>query len=581
MENKQESAPELLGQEIVIEDVSATTAPEIIIPEIQINDGQNTAQSEVIIPEIFEPENLDSSIIHEPIENYPKTLEANTGYRLKVLLKSVNNRELQALMKSMCKDDILFWINCFCATYNPRKTPSVIPFLTYKYEDELILDLVERVRNQKDILVDKSRDMGVTWCVLIVLTWFWQFHGEGQDFLVGSRKEQYIDVVGNMDTLIEKVRFLIRNQPKWLLPKGFRWEKDSNYMKIINPESKSTITGEATNENFSRGGRRRAIFFDEFAFWDVDESAWRASADSTNCRIVVSTPCGFNNQFGKLRHSGSIDVRSLHWKLHPEKDQAWYENECKRRNNDAVEIAQELDINYEGSDEGVLFPFDELKSAVHNQPIMSKDRIVVSLDPSGQGEDEAPFYVGNNGNIIARKIIKGKTSDTELGAEAVALITKYSAQVFICDAIGNGVIAMVTTLLGKNDRGVKIVAFDSRLKAKNPVKYYNRRDEVYGEAAEKLKSGNVAVDDDYTLMRQLNAHKYKKDNGRMYIISKEEVKAIINSSPDRADSWVLNIEGLSYTHSRMEVEQKERYRQRINYGEVSSGDEYGSWGDQL
>jgi len=514
-------------------------------------------------------------------EKYPKDFAGNADFRLRLMMKCANNPVAQGAVLDLCRSDILFWTNCFVATYNPRKNPSTIPFITYPYEDELIRELVHRVLNQKDLLIDKSRDMGVTWCVLLVFTWLWQFAGEGFDFLVGSRKEQYIDVMGNMDTLLEKVRFIIRNEPAWMRPKGWDPKNHSNYLKLVNPESKATITGEATNNNFSRGGRRRAIFFDEFAFWECDQSAWRASADSSNCRIVVSTPNGFNNQFAKLRHSGAIDVKSLHWKLHPEKDQAWYDNECKRRNNDPVEIAQELDINYEGSEEGILFNFNDMKKAVHNQPIMSRDRIVVSLDPSGQGEDEAPFYVGNNGNIIARKIIAGKTSAGELGAEAVQLIHKYNAQVFICDAIGNDVIAVVTNLLGKNERNVKIVAFDSRQKAKNPVKYFNRRDEVYCEAAEKMKSGNVAIDDDYTLMRQLNAHKYKKDNGRMWVTPKEEVKDAVGSSPDRADSWVLNIEGLSYTHSRFEVEQQERVRKVMHYEEVPSGEEYGRWGDVL
>ena len=538
---------------------------------------------ETIIPEVVEEGQLvpvaPASTAGKPYE-YPKEYNANIDYRLRLTLKLVKNPKMQMIVRDLCKEDILFWINTFCSTYNPRKNPSTIPFITYKYEDDLILDLVDSIKNQKDILIDKSRDMGVTWCVLIVFTWFWQFHGEGYDFLCGSRKEQYIDGIGNMDTLMEKIRFLIRNQPKWMRPADFDWKRDSNYMKIVNPESKATITGEATNANFSRSGRRRAIFFDEFAFWETDNEAWRASADSTNCRIVVSTPYGFNNQFAKLRHSGSITVRSLHWKLHPEKDQAWYDNECKRRNNDAVEIAQELDINYEGSEEGVLFEFSELRQATKNQPIMSQDRIVVALDPAGEGDDEAVFYVSNNGNIIERKFI-AKSTDMQLGAEAVALINKHKAQVFIADAIGSGVISVVTMLLGKNEKKVKVVPFKSSEKAKDTVKYFNRRDEVYHTAAQLMKSGNVQVDDDYTLMKQLNATKYLTDNGRIYITPKEDIKKMIGISPDRADAWVLAVDGLRYTHSLVEVKQAENYRFLTTRESVEADEVYGNWGDVL
>jgi hypothetical protein len=540
--------------------------------------------AEEMIPEVVVPEQ-DIRVVEpvkepsEPFELIPRDYDKNLARRMKLLFTAQKSQEMRENEYLLCREDILYWVNLYAMTYNPRRVPSTIPFITYDYESKLILELVDAVQGQKDVLVEKSRDMGVTWCVLLVFTWFWMFKGEGYDFLLGSRKEQYIDGIGNMDTLLEKIRFLIRNTPAYMRPKGFDWKRHSNYMKIINPTTQATITGEATNANFSRSGRRRAIFFDEFAFWETDAEAWRASADSTNCRIVVSTPCGLNNQFAKLRHSGSIDVKTLHWKLHPEKDQAWYENECKRRNQDKVEIAQELDINYEGSEEGVLFDFGELKRAVHNQPVMSPDRIVVALDPAGEGEDEAVFYVMNNGNVIERKFIK-TSKDPELAAEAIMLINKYKAQVFIADSIGNAVADIVSMLLGDNKRSVKVIKFKSSEKAKDPT-YFNRRDEVYHLASVQMRSGNVQVDDDYTLMKQLNATKYSKDNGRIYISSKEEIKKLIGSSPDRADAWVLAVEALKYTHSRLEVEQSEKYRKVQRFDEIRSGEEYGDWGDSL
>jgi hypothetical protein len=550
-----EIIPEVI-EVVPTESIPALT-PEVLTAPNEMTDVTVTAE---VIPEM---------------EMIPKDLTENTKRRYRLISACGKTPELRVLQYKMCRNDIIYWVNLFAATYDPRKNPSTIPFITYPYEDQLLLDLVESIRSQKDILIEKSRDMGVTWCVVLAFTWFWNFQGEGFDFLVGSRKEQYIDQIGNMDTIMEKVRFLIRNMPTWMRPKNFDFKTHSNYLKIVNPDTKATITGEATNNNFSRSGRRRAIFFDEFAFWECDQQAWRASADASNCRIVVSTPCGFNNQFAKLRHSGSITVKSLHWKLHPEKDQAWYDNECKRRNNDSVEIAQELDINYEGSEQGVLFEFAELKKAVHNSPVLSPDRIVVSLDPAGEGEDEAVFYVCNNGNIVERKFI-AKSNDPQLAAEAVMLISKYKAQVFISDSIGNSVADLVSQLLGTNPKQVKVIKFKSSEKATDPT-YFNRRDQVYHQAAIQMKSGNVQIDDDYTLMKQLNATKYNKDNGRIYILSKEEIKDVIGTSPDRADSWVLAVEGLKLTHSRREVEAAQPFRRRI-IDEVRSGHEYGDWG---
>lgn len=530
----------------------------------------------------FEASNASKVDAMNAVFECPKTFDENVEYRIKLGLKIAEKPDLQNLLKSICAEDIIFWINSFVYTYDPRKNPSIIPFVLYGFQEQFIKDLCWRIDNQKDILIDKSRDMGITWCVLLVITWYWQFAGSGYDFLVGSRKESYIDVMGNMDTLMEKVRFIIKNEPRFLRPDGFDFKAHSNYMRIINPKSNATITGEATNNNFSRGGRRRAIFFDEFAFWECDKAAWRSSSDSSNCRIVVSTPQGFNNQFAELRHSGSIDTRTFHWKLHPEKDEKWYHNECARRNFDKIAIAQELDISYEQSDEGILFGWDELKKAVHNKPSMSSERIVVAADYAGEGDDEAVVYVSNNGNIVERRFLKG-AGNSGLSAECVTMINKYNAQVFICDAIGNDLVTTVSMLLGKNVDHVKLIAFKSNEQAVDKIKFFNKRAEAYYNASKMMKSGNAQIDDDYTLMRQLNATKYETKNGRIIIIPKEEIKKLISSSPDRADAWVLSVEGLKYTHSRDEVEQKERFRKsRFPMGNMVREEEaYGNWGDIL
>lgn len=48
-----------------------------------------------------------------------------------------------------------------------------------------------------------------------------------------------------------------------------------------------------------------------------------------------------------------IDVLTLHWSLHPDKDEAWYEREKTRRTED--EIAVELDIKYVVSQGVIVF----------------------------------------------------------------------------------------------------------------------------------------------------------------------------------------------------------------------------------
>jgi len=101
------------------------------------------------------------------------------------------------------------------------------------------------------------------------------------------------------------------------------------------------------NSELSRQGRYKAIMLDEFAFVENAEVVWRACGDSAPCKVVVSTPNGSGNFFQTLRDSGRIKVNTLHWKLHPYKDEIWYEKQKIDRSD--KDIAQELDINYEVS----------------------------------------------------------------------------------------------------------------------------------------------------------------------------------------------------------------------------------------
>jgi len=311
-------------------------------------------------------------------ETFPKTLRENLEWRQGILSKARSDPLFQAKTKEMFFRDPLFAFNAFFYTYDPRKRPfHNQPFCTYPYEDEFILELRRAIDSQEDVLVEKSRDMGVTWTVLGMFLWFWLNPKGGTDFLAGSRIEDYVDKKGDPRTHFERLRYMLYKLPGWLRPRGFKRRRDDNYMKLVNPETGAAITGESNNANFSTQGRYAAILFDEFAKWEsTDERAWTAAGDATPCRIPVSTPFGAGGQYYSLVTGGRIRRLRYHWSRHPEKaiglsciwpppnedererlgedwepeeviTSPWYEKQKGRRQ--PSEVAQELDIDYLGS----------------------------------------------------------------------------------------------------------------------------------------------------------------------------------------------------------------------------------------
>ena len=309
-----------------------------------------------------------------------------------------------AQIRTMCSEDVLFYINTFCWTYDPRNPhDSVIPFITYReFQDESILSMADCVLTGEDFVMPKSRDMGASWMGLTVFEWFWHFR-DNLSFLLISRNEDYVDKRGNPKSLFWKIDFLHEHQPRWLLPEG-RWlghkDPERKLLHLGNASNGSVIDGESTTGDAGRGDRRTAMFIDEHAAFELNDGfrVLRATRDTTKCRGFNSTPQGANNGFYEVVHNTAARQIRLHWSKHPEKKRGiytteggevkllddfrgmvmvlskgeqdrshvmfpdnypfrldkklrspWYDNECARCVSE-MEIGQELDIDFLGSD---------------------------------------------------------------------------------------------------------------------------------------------------------------------------------------------------------------------------------------
>jgi hypothetical protein len=72
----------------------------------------------------------------------------------------------------------IFWLNAFGWTFLQKKVgdegheavrpvpQSHVPFITWKVQDDAIVDLVDAIDNGHDALIHKSRDMGASWIVV-------------------------------------------------------------------------------------------------------------------------------------------------------------------------------------------------------------------------------------------------------------------------------------------------------------------------------------------------------------------------------------------------------------------------------
>ena len=253
----------------------------------------------------------------------PKELESNLRYRQELIEAAYTDPAVGEALRQFCKDDILFFINTFCWVYEPRSR-DVVPFITWEFQDDCILQLIEHL-GKKDVLIEKSRDMGASWMVLTVFFWQWCFQPYSAMGLV-SRTEDAVDKSDDPDTLMWKLDFHLKNLPTFLRPE--MQKNDRSSLKLKQPENESTIVGYSATGDVARGGRKLAFMMDELAAFKADDgyAAYASTQHVTDCRIMLSTPQGAGGIFYEVANADSpdIEVITLPWFLHPHKSEGLY-----------------------------------------------------------------------------------------------------------------------------------------------------------------------------------------------------------------------------------------------------------------
>lgn len=265
-------------------------------------------------------------------------------------------------LKLFYRDNPAQFIIDWGMTFDPRnverKLPAAIPFLLFPKQEEWVHWFMDRWHSQEPGITEKTRDMGMSWLTVGLADTVCLFnHGVVAGF--GSRKEEYVDKIGSPKSLFWKARMFLS-----MLPNEFRggWDvnKHAPHMRILFPDTDSAITGES-GDGIGRGDRTSFYIVDESAFLERPQLVDASLSATTNCRQDISTPNGMGNSFAQKRHGGKIKVFTFHWRDDPRKDDAWYQKQVDEL--DAVTVAQEIDINYSASVEGVLIPSAWIQAA--------------------------------------------------------------------------------------------------------------------------------------------------------------------------------------------------------------------------
>ncbi|HEC60678.1 MAG TPA: hypothetical protein ENI27_00310, partial [bacterium] len=231
-------------------------------------------------------------LLRQPNLRYIADPTENLKWRVKVTRQCDTDVQFRNIQIILCKSSILYWINTFVWTFNPRlKKDKTVPLVTYPFQDELVCWLMERIAMEESALVEKSREMGASWLACAMAVWLSLFDLEFVSYFMSMTE----DTVDNRmeDSLLGKCRFILRNLPEWM--RGGWIERAQGcdvQMALVVPQTQGTIKGILSKGTAARSGRSGVMFADEFAFVDDTEKVLKAMITLTGCKFFISTANG-------------------------------------------------------------------------------------------------------------------------------------------------------------------------------------------------------------------------------------------------------------------------------------------------
>ena len=298
----------------------------------------------------------DLKFIPDPTENLL--------YRIQVNERARRDPAFAGLQREICKSSILYYTNVFVWTFDPRRIQSgfdaELPFCTFPFQDDYLEWKLWTLKHQMTGVCEKSRDMGVTWLNMDSVSYLINFFPGAVAYLTSLREEDVCNK--GSDSLFGKVRYIQSRLPDWLRNGWEQGSRDDIHLSITIPDVGSAVRGQKVESTGGRGGRATVLEADEYAHVTAGEDVQKDIASVAPSTFYTSTPKGMDNAFARLAHQPGMNKKTLHWRLHPLKNDEWAVKERLKGYTDET-WAQEFELQYEKSTSARVFPqfvsFDE------------------------------------------------------------------------------------------------------------------------------------------------------------------------------------------------------------------------------
>jgi hypothetical protein len=271
----------------------------------------------------------------------------------------MNGQKAQKMAEIVrCGKDAKYFINSYIKIQHPLR--GRIPFKTYDFQNDVIVSM----QNNRFNIVLKSRQLGLSTISAAFAVWYAMFYRDKNILVIATK-------LSTATNFIKKVKVALQSLPEWLAISKYELTQT-----LIRFDNGSQIQAIPTAPDAGRSEAISLLIVDECAHIAKFDDLWTGlypTISTGGSAMLISTPNGVGGMYHKLwsdAEAGANDFNciKLHWTVHPEHDQKWFDTET--RNMTRRQIAQEMECDFVASGETFLQLDDQVwLDSIAMQPI--------------------------------------------------------------------------------------------------------------------------------------------------------------------------------------------------------------------
>jgi hypothetical protein len=338
-----------------------------------------------------------------------------------------------------CANDPVYFMRKYYMIQHPTRGRQL--FDLYPFQEKT-LKLLE---SNDYVIINKSRQLGISTLVSAISLWMMLFNKDKNILVVATTQ-------ATAKNMVTKVRFAYQNLPTWL--KIGHTEDNRLSLRLVNGSQIKAVSGAG---DATRSEAVSLLIMDEAAFIDrIDDiftAAQQTLATGGRC-IALSTPNGVGNWFHKTytkaqKRENNFLPLSLPWTVHPERDQAWREQQTKELGT--RNAAQECDCDFATSGNSVVDPeiltwyemnmvYEPVERRgmdkslwIWEYPDAMKHYAVVADVARGDGADYSAFHVIDIETVTQVAEFKAQIDTREFANVLLATANEYNQALLVVE----------------------------------------------------------------------------------------------------------------------------------------------------